>query len=70
MVSGSDFMRDFKPPPFVPPEDAETFKDIQYSSNGHVRQKLDLYLPKHGTSGDSLLPLIVYIHGKALPKLE
>lgn len=65
MDSGSDFMRNFKPPPFIPPENAETFKDIQYSSHGHVRQRLDLYLPKLGKpGGDSPLPLIVYMHGK------
>lgn len=58
-------MRNFKPPPFVPPEDAETFKDIQYSSHGHIRQRLDLYLPKPGKSGVSPLPLIVYVHGGA-----
>lgn len=63
----SDFLRNFKPPPFIPPEDAETFKDIQYSSSGHVRQRLDLYLPKHGSLGNSPLPLIVYIHGKDKP---
>jgi acetyl esterase/lipase len=64
MDSGSDLMRNFKPPPFVPPQDAEAFKDIQYSSHGHVRQKLDLYLPKGGISGAGQLPLIVYIHGR------
>lgn len=63
----SDFVRNFKLPPFVPPENAETLKDIQYSSHGHVRQRLDLYLPRDGTLGDSLLPLIVYIHGRAGP---
>lgn len=70
MDSGSDFMRNFKPPPFNPPEDAETFKDIQYSSQGHVRQRLDLYLPKNGTPGDSPLPLIVYIHGMQPAELQ
>lgn len=63
-------MRNFKPPPFVPPEGVETFKDIQYSSNGHVRQKLDLYLPKDEALRDGPLPLIVYIHGRSLPELQ
>lgn len=66
MDQGSDFMRNFKPPPFVPPKGVETFKDIQYSSHGHVRQKLDLYLPKDEAFRDSPLPLIVYIHGRSL----
>lgn len=63
-------MRNFKPPPFVPPEDTKTFKDIQYSSHGHIRQRLDLYLPKDEALRDSPLPLIVYIHGRSLPELQ
>lgn len=70
METASDFMRNFKPPPFLPPKEANTIKDIQYSSHGHVRQRLDLYLPKHGTLGDSSLPLIVYIHGRPAPSLS
>lgn len=54
-------LKKFKPPPFVPPKDAETFKDIQYSSSGHVRQRLDLYLPVPRPQGT--IPVIVYIHG-------
>jgi len=43
------------------PEGAIVHRDIAYVSNGHERQKLDLYLPKDGTN----LPLIIYIHGGA-----
>lgn len=54
----------FTPPKFVPPEDAETHKDIQYSSQGHVRQRLDLYLPRpESRRGPGRIPLVVYIHG-------
>jgi acetyl esterase/lipase len=40
---------------------AQTIDDIPYVSNGHVRQKLDLYLPTHGTRRS----LLIYIHGVA-----
>lgn len=51
-------------PKFVPPKDAEIHKDIQYSSQGHVRQRLDLYLPKpEARRPGRRIPLIVYIHG-------
>jgi|GEM_PF-215373 len=43
------------------PEGAIVHRNIAYVSNGHERQKLDLYLPKDGTN----LPLIIYIHGGA-----
>lgn len=59
----SDVLQKFKPPPFVPPKDAEIHKDIQYSSSGHVRQRLDLYLPPESKRRGPM-PLIVYIHGK------
>lgn len=54
----------FEPPKFTPPENAERHKDIQYSSQGHVRQRLDLYIPKPETRRPGPMPLIVYIHGK------
>lgn len=53
----------FVPPKFVPPTDAEIHKDIQYASQGHVRQRLDLYLPKPEARRPGRIPLIVYIHG-------
>jgi hypothetical protein len=36
-------------------------RDLAYVAGGHVRQKLDLYLPKAGAK----LPLIINIHGGA-----
>jgi acetyl esterase/lipase len=36
-------------------------RDLPYVTNGHERQKLDLYLPKEGKN----LPLIIRIHGGA-----
>jgi len=38
--------------------------DLQYVTNGHVHQKLDLYLPK----GNKKVPLIVFIHGGAFTR--
>lgn len=50
-----------QPTPPRPPEGAIVHHDLAYVSNGHERQKLDLYLPKDGTN----LPLIINIHGGA-----
>ena len=38
-----------------------THRNLAYVSNGHERQKLDLYLPKEGQNR----PLIIWIHGGA-----
>jgi acetyl esterase/lipase len=43
------------------PEGATAYYDLAYVTNGHRRQKLDLYLPKDGQK----LPLIINIHGGA-----
>ena len=43
------------------PEGVTVHRDLTYVTNGHARQKLDLYLPKEG----KLLPLIINIHGGA-----
>lgn len=43
------------------PEGTRVFRDLGYVTNGHPRQKLDLYLPAQGTN----LPLVVWIHGGA-----
>ena len=43
------------------PEGVVVNRDLAYVSDGHERQKLDLYLPKDGTN----LPLIINIHGGA-----
>jgi len=36
------------------------FRNLSYVSNGHERQKLDLYLPENSNKS---LPLIIWIHG-------
>lgn len=41
------------------PSGVEVVRDLSYVTNGHAKQKLDLYLPKRGDK----LPLIVWIHG-------
>ena len=38
-------------------------KDLAYVSNGHERQRLDLYIPSHGQNPTHRLPLIIWIHG-------
>jgi acetyl esterase/lipase len=43
------------------PEGTIVHRDIPYVSDGHERQKLDLYLPK----SEDKLPLIIWIHGGA-----
>lgn len=43
------------------PAGARALRDLAYVTNGHPRQKLDLYLPEK--SGK--LPLIIMIHGGA-----
>ena len=37
------------------------YRDLAYVSDGHERQKLDLYIPDDGES----LPLIIWVHGGA-----
>jgi acetyl esterase/lipase len=43
------------------PEGTAVHRDLAYVSDGHPRQKLDLYVP----DADGPVPLIVYIHGGA-----
>jgi acetyl esterase/lipase len=43
------------------PEGTTVRTDLAYVTDGHPRQKLDLYLPR----ADGPLPLVVYIHGGA-----
>ncbi len=43
------------------PEGTTAHRDLPYVTNGHPRQKLDLYLPKEGRE----LPLIIWVHGGA-----
>lgn len=44
-----------------PPAGVITHRDIAYVTDGHERQKLDLYLPENGDH----LPLLIWIHGGA-----
>ena len=43
------------------PENVTVHRDIAYVTDGHERQKLDLYVPDTGEN----LPLIVWVHGGA-----
>ena len=43
------------------PEGVTVYRDIAYITDGHERQKLDLYVPETGEN----LPLIIWIHGGA-----
>lgn len=47
--------------PVQAPVGTELLRDLAYIENGHIRQKLDLYLPP----GDAPKPLIIWIHGGA-----
>lgn len=50
-----------QPAPARPPAGTVVHRDLPYATNGHERQKLDLYLPGEGKD----LPLIINIHGGA-----
>ena len=43
------------------PDGVRAFRDLEYVTNGHARQKLDVHLPATGTNW----PLIVWVHGGA-----
>ena len=43
------------------PEGVTVYRDLAYVTDGHERQKLDLYVPETGEN----LPLIIWIHGGA-----
>ncbi len=43
------------------PEKVEAHRDIAYVTDGHERQRLDLYLPKERP--DKPLPLVIWVHG-------
>ncbi len=43
------------------PEETIVHRDLPYVTDGHERQKLDLYLPK----AEEKLPLIIWVHGGA-----
>jgi acetyl esterase/lipase len=41
------------------PKDTKAWRDLSYVTNGHERQKLDLYVPK----AKSKVPLVIFVHG-------
>jgi len=43
------------------PKDTRVYRDMAYVTNGHERQKLDLYIPY----SENKLPLIIWVHGGA-----
>jgi len=43
------------------PEGVKALRDLAYVSNGHQRQKLDLYVPASRTK----LPVVIHVHGGA-----
>lgn len=61
MLSQTDVSQDSIPAPPQPPAGVTAHRDLAYVTNGHERQKLDLYLPEHGEN----LPLLIWIHGGA-----
>ncbi len=44
------------------PQSVEPLRDIAYVTDGHERQKLDLYLPRE-RGAEQPLPLIIWVHG-------
>lgn len=44
------------------PEGTKALRDVAYVTNGHERQKLDLFIPPGATNP---LPLIIWVHGGA-----
>lgn len=48
-----------QPAPRIP-EGTKAFRDVSYVTNGHVRQKLDLYIPENA---EAPTPIVVWIHG-------
>ena len=43
------------------PKDTSVYRDVAYVTDGHERQKLDLYIPY----SESKCPLIIWVHGGA-----
>jgi len=48
------------PKPPEPPPGTKAYRDLAYVTDGHERNKLDLYVPE---KAEGALPLIVWIHG-------
>ena len=42
------------------PYGTKAYRDLPYVTNGHERQKLDLYIPE---KADGRTPLVIWIHG-------
>jgi acetyl esterase/lipase len=61
MAPAQQPQRQNPPAPPQAPEGATVQRELPYVTNGHERQKLDLYLPKEGSN----LPLIIWVHGGA-----
>ncbi len=57
--SDSPFAEDSRPPKPLPPG-VRRIADCEYSPNGHLRHRLDLYLPEDAPHP---LPVILWIHG-------
>jgi acetyl esterase/lipase len=61
-------MQSPKPPSPAQLEGVTVHRDLPYVSQGHSRQRLDLYLPPAGgksSPGSKNLPLIIWVHGGA-----
>ena len=50
-----------QPPTPKVPEGVTVYRDVAYVTDGHERQKLDLYVPEVGEN----LPLLIFVHGGA-----
>jgi len=46
------------------PRNTRAYRDVAYVSNGHARQKLDLYVPE----SKQKVPLIIFVHGGAFTR--
>ncbi|MEM9702268.1 MAG: esterase, partial [Planctomycetota bacterium] len=49
--------------PLPVPDGVVAHRDLAYATDGHERQKLDLYLPERAGGDEAPLPLIVWVHG-------
>lgn len=58
-------MTPLPPLSLVPPAYAIAHRDLAYVTDGHERQKLDLYLPASLPPTSKMLPVIIWIHGGA-----
>ena len=61
LITPMSAQRQGAPEPPKIPEGITVHRDLAYVTDGHARQKLDLYVPDEGEN----LPLIIWIHGGA-----